>query len=69
MNNPDMILIGAGIMSATLAIFLKDLQHDITIKIYERLDKPASKSSEVWNNAGNGNSVLQNALYTQKKYK
>ncbi len=36
-NNPDVILIGAGIMSATLGILLKELQPNITIAIFERL--------------------------------
>ena len=64
MNQPDVILIGAGIMSATLGVFLKELQPDITIEIYERLDKPAQESSSAWNNAGTGHSAFCELNYT-----
>lgn len=64
MENPDVILIGAGIMSATLGIFLKELQPNITIHIYERLDKPAQESSDAWNNAGTGHSAFCELNYT-----
>lgn len=39
MEQPDVILIGAGIMSATLGVFLKELQPNISIEIFERLDQ------------------------------
>lgn len=64
MNQPDVILIGTGIMSATLGIFLKELQPEITIEIYERLDKPAQESSSAWNNAGTGHSAFCELNYT-----
>ena len=64
MEQPDVILIGAGIMSATLGVFLKELQPNITIDIYERLDKPAQESSEAWNNAGTGHSAFCELNYT-----
>ena len=38
----DVVLIGAGIMSATLGVILKELQPDIKIEIYERLDHAAA---------------------------
>jgi malate dehydrogenase (quinone) len=38
----DVILIGAGIMSATLGMLLKELQPNIQIQIYERLDRAAA---------------------------
>jgi malate dehydrogenase (quinone) len=63
-QQPDVILIGAGIMSATLGIFLKELQPNITIEIYERLDKPALESSDAWNNAGTGHSAFCELNYT-----
>jgi len=53
-TNPDVILVGAGIMSATLGMLLKELQPGITIEIYERLDVAAAESSDAWNNAGTG---------------
>lgn len=67
MNQPDVILIGAGIMSATLGVFLKELQPNITIEIYERLDQPACESSDAWNNAGTGHSAFCELNYTPLK--
>lgn len=64
MNEPDVVLIGAGIMSATLGIFLKELNPNITISIYERLDEPALESSDAWNNAGTGHSAFCELNYT-----
>ncbi len=64
MQNPDVILIGAGIMSATLGIFLKEINPEIKINIYERLDKPALESSDAWNNAGTGHSAFCELNYT-----
>ncbi len=64
MEQPDVILIGAGIMSATLGIFLKELNPEIKIDIYERLDKPALESSDAWNNAGTGHSAFCELNYT-----
>jgi malate dehydrogenase (quinone) len=63
-NSPDVILIGAGIMSATLGIMLKQFQPDLTIELYERLDKVAGESSDAWNNAGTGHSALCELNYT-----
>lgn len=63
-SDPDVILIGAGIMSATLGLFLKELQPDIKIEIYERLDVAASESSDAWNNAGTGHSAFCELNYT-----
>ncbi|MDZ4330765.1 MAG: malate:quinone oxidoreductase, partial [Flavobacterium sp.] len=57
-------LIGAGIMSATLGLILKELQPDIKIEIYERLDMAAAESSDAWNNAGTGHSAFCELNYT-----
>lgn len=54
----DALLIGGGIMSATLGTFLQQLQPDWTIAVYERLPEPAEESSNAWNNAGTGHSAL-----------
>ena len=48
----DFTLIGAGIMSATLGVLLKQLMPAANIAIYERLDKVGAESSDAWNNAG-----------------
>lgn len=63
-SNSDVVLIGAGIMSATLGIILKELQPDLKIEIYERLDMAAAESSDAWNNAGTGHSAFCELNYT-----
>jgi malate dehydrogenase (quinone) len=63
----EVVLIGAGIMSATLAIFLKELMPDVSITIFERLDKAAEESSDAWNNAGTGHSAFCELNYTTVK--
>ena len=66
-NNPDVVLIGAGIMSATLGILFKELQPNITIAIFERLPEVAAESSDAWNNAGTGHSAFCELNYTPQK--
>src|SRR5689334_18243949 len=61
---PDVILIGAGIMSATLGMLLKELEPALTIEIFERLDVAAAESSDAWNNAGTGHSAFCELNYT-----
>ncbi|HET7579827.1 MAG TPA: malate:quinone oxidoreductase [Bacillales bacterium] len=63
----DVILIGAGIMSATLGTFLKELAPDWNIKVFEKLDKSGEESSNEWNNAGTGHSALCELNYTHEK--
>jgi malate dehydrogenase (quinone) len=63
----DVALIGAGIMSATLGIMLKELNPNITIQIFERLDRPGMESSDAWNNAGTGHSAFCELNYTPQK--
>lgn len=60
----DVLLIGAGIMSATLATLLKQLSPEFSVHMYERLDKVAGESSDAWNNAGTGHSALCELNYT-----
>lgn len=63
----DIVLIGAGIMSATLGAMLKILQPNATIAIYERLGEIAAESSDAWNNAGTGHAALCELNYTPEK--
>ncbi|WP_127784526.1 malate:quinone oxidoreductase [Rhodococcus sp. X156] len=63
----DVILIGGGIMSATLGAMIKQLQPDWSISVYERLDAVAQESSDAWNNAGTGHSALCELNYTPQK--
>ncbi|RXR17253.1 malate:quinone oxidoreductase [Flavobacterium amnicola] len=60
----EVVLIGAGIMSATLGLLLKELQPDLKIQIYERLDMAAAESSDAWNNAGTGHAAFCELNYT-----
>ena len=62
--SPDVVLIGAGIMSATLGVLLKKLNPSITISIFERLDRVTAESSDPWNNAGTGHSAFCELNYT-----
>lgn len=66
-NKTDVALIGAGIMSATLGMILKQLQPDISISIFERLDVAAAESSDAWNNAGTGHSAFCELNYTPQR--
>src|SRR3954464_1620588 len=63
----DIVLIGAGIMSATLAMMIKLLDPDRTIEIFERLDEAAAESSDAWNNAGTGHSAFCELNYTPER--
>lgn len=63
----DIVLIGAGIMSATLAVFLKELLPGAGITIFERLNKAAEESTDAWNNAGTGHSAFCELNYTPVK--
>ena len=51
-THPDVALVGAGIMSATLATLLKQVQPGLTMEIFESLDSVAGESSNAWNNVG-----------------
>lgn len=66
-TGPDVVLIGAGIMSATLGMLLKELEPELTIAIFERLDVAAAESSDAWNNAGTGHSAFCELNYTPQK--
>ncbi|WP_084760724.1 malate:quinone oxidoreductase [Cohnella panacarvi] len=66
-RNTDVILIGAGIMSATLGSLLKELVPDWTITVFERRATAGEESSNEWNNAGTGHSSLCELNYTTQK--
>jgi malate dehydrogenase (quinone) len=60
----DVVLIGAGIMSATLGTLLRALEPTRSIHVYERLDRAAAESSAPWSNAGTGHSAFCELNYT-----
>ncbi|MED3571040.1 malate:quinone oxidoreductase [Cytobacillus praedii] len=66
-NKTDVILIGAGIMSATLGSLLKELAPEWEIKVFEKLANAGEESSNEWNNAGTGHAALCELNYTSEK--
>lgn len=63
----DVILIGAGVMSATLGSLLKELVPEWEIKVFEKLANAGEESSNEWNNAGTGHAALCELNYTSEK--
>ncbi|MBU9706024.1 malate:quinone oxidoreductase [Paenibacillus sp. AK121] len=66
-KNTDVILIGAGVMSATLGSLLKELAPEWEIKVFEKLASAGEESSNEWNNAGTGHAALCELNYTSEK--
>ncbi|WP_411334219.1 malate:quinone oxidoreductase [Metabacillus indicus] len=66
-NKTDVVLIGAGVMSATLGAMLKEVAPDWNIKVFEKLGSPGEESSNEWNNAGTGHAALCELNYTSEK--
>ncbi|WP_043308593.1 malate dehydrogenase (quinone) [Pseudomonas sp. ML96] len=60
----DVLLVGAGIMSATLAVLLKELDPNLKLEIAELRSSGAIESSNPWNNAGTGHAGLCELNYT-----
>jgi malate dehydrogenase (quinone) len=63
----DVVLVGAGIMSATLGVFLKELQPHLRIEMIERMPGEAQESSAAWNNAGTGHAANCELNYTPQR--
>ncbi|MBE0336059.1 malate:quinone oxidoreductase [Paenibacillus sp. 23TSA30-6] len=63
----DVILIGAGVMSATLGSLLKELAPEWEITVFEKLANAGEESSNEWNNAGTGHAALCELNYTSEK--
>ncbi|ORW08569.1 malate dehydrogenase (quinone) [Mycobacterium kyorinense] len=63
----DVVLVGAGIMSATLGALLRRLEPDWSITLVERLDGAAAESSAAWNNASTGHAGLCELFYTPER--
>ncbi|MBK8451831.1 MAG: malate dehydrogenase (quinone) [Thiofilum sp.] len=60
----DVLLVGAGAMSSTLGVLLKQLDPSLTIAMVERLDHIAQESTSGWNNAGTGHAAYCELNYT-----
>ncbi|SHI85385.1 malate dehydrogenase (quinone) [Parasporobacterium paucivorans] len=67
LKKKEVVLVGAGIMSATLGTMLKELAPEWDIKVFESLSKAGGESSGVWNNAGTGHAALCELNYTAEK--
>lgn len=66
-ERPDVVLIGAGIMSATLGTLLKELEPSLDMVMFETLHDCAQESSEAWNNAGTGHAANCELNYTPQR--
>jgi len=64
---PDVVLAGAGIMSATLGVLLKELEPSLNIEMFETLGGAAQESSDAWNNAGTGHAANCELNYTPER--
>jgi malate dehydrogenase (quinone) len=65
--DPDVILIGSGIMSANLGAMLKRLDLALSIQVYEVTGDLAQEASNGWNNAGTGHAGICELSYTPKR--
>lgn len=63
-ENPDVILIGSGVMSANLGVLLKRLEPKLSIQVYEVTEELAQEASHGWNNAGTGHAGICELSYT-----
>jgi len=63
----DFLLVGGGIMSASLGTWLQELQPDWKQVMVEKLDGVALESSNCWNNAGTGHSANMELNYTPER--
>ena len=63
----DVLLVGAGVMSATLGVLLAHLDPSLKILMVERLNKVASESTHSLNNAGTGHAGYCELNYTPQK--
>ncbi|WP_196157434.1 malate dehydrogenase (quinone) [Reinekea sp. G2M2-21] len=60
----DVLLVGGGVMSATLGVLLKQLDPSISMLMVEKNEKVALESSDGWNNAGTGHAAYCELNYT-----
>ncbi len=63
----DVLLVGAGVMSATLGKLLAQLDPNLKIEMVERLSRVAHESSHALHNAGTGHAGYCELNYTQEQ--
>jgi malate dehydrogenase (quinone) len=66
-SEPDAVFIGAGIMSTTLGVLLKELEPSLNIEMFEALEGAGLESSASWNNAGTGHAANCEVNYTPER--
>jgi malate dehydrogenase (quinone) len=64
MQKVDVVLVGGGVMSATLGTLINKLEPSWSIVVLEKLSELGAESSSPWNNAGTGHSALCELNYT-----
>jgi malate dehydrogenase (quinone) len=62
----DVLLVGAGAMSATLGTLIRELDPNLSFGLVERLDNVANESTDGWNNAGTGHAAYCELNYTSE---
>ena len=65
----DVLLVGGGVMSATLGTLLNKLDPSLSLTMVERLDHVAHESTDGWNNAGTGHAGYCELNYTPQNHK
>ncbi|PPC95378.1 MAG: malate dehydrogenase (quinone) [Methylotenera sp.] len=60
----DVLLVGSGVMSATLAALFSELAPSLNVMMVERLGEVAAESTDAWNNAGTGHAGYCELNYT-----
>lgn len=63
-DNPDVLIVGSGIMSSTLAVMVKRLDPRLRVQIVEVSNELAREASDGWNNAGTGHAGICEISYT-----
>lgn len=66
-SHGDALIIGAGVMGATMAARLQELHPEWKIIMLERLGEPSQESSSAWHNAGTGHAALCELNYTPQE--
>jgi malate dehydrogenase (quinone) len=66
-DSPDIVLVGSGIMSSTLAVILKQLEPRLRIQMVEVTNELAREASDGWNNAGTGHAGVCEMSYTPRR--
>ena len=64
---PDVVLVGSGIMSSTVAVMLKRLDPRLRVQMVEVAPELAREASDGWNNAGTGHAGVCEMSYTPNR--